>query len=41
MKLVTADDANRLVGVKHPNKTQLCQLDAVGNRTGEKRRLAW
>ncbi|MEW5743669.1 MAG: RHS repeat-associated core domain-containing protein [Myxococcota bacterium] len=31
------DFANRLVGVEYPDETQLYQLDAVGNRTGEKR----
>lgn len=34
------DDADRLVGTHYSNETHLYQLDAVGNRTGEKRALA-
>ncbi len=31
------DEADRLIGVEYPAETHLYQVDAVGNRTGEKR----
>ena len=34
------DEAERLIGVAYPAETHLYQVDAVGNRTGEKRAAA-
>jgi RHS repeat-associated protein len=34
------DEADRLIGVAYPAETHLYQVDAVGNRTGEKRAAA-
>lgn len=34
------DEADRLIGVAYPGETHLYRLDAVGNRTGEKRAAA-